>query len=332
MPDSFPFAVLNPGGRDKARIFSEGAGRPGSAGHPPVNYHGYAACMRGGFFRDLRELPSPVTALLVLLRRRHLAKALETVRALKKQGRRAFISWKESGLHQVAAALEDPRRISLFREVCREADGFLSSTADLVEFYRGSGCLRGIFLPTPYPVDHAAWDFSRPVEERRGVFIGTREFDVPSRNHLLAVTVAGSLDVPVTVVNLDGGKGERRLRAISESLNIVPGPLSYAEYLRLMASHRLVFQLDRSAVPGQVAGDAVLCGLPCVGGDGAIDRLAFPALCGWGREASQLRGLAAGLLADEEGYRRAAAQSREAAVPQIGFDAVARKLEEFLRA
>ena len=41
------------------------------------------------------------------------------------------------------------------------------------------------------------------------------------------------------------------------------------------ARHKIVLQADKSAVPGQVAGDALLCRMPCVGGDGAIDRLAF---------------------------------------------------------
>jgi len=34
-------------------------------------------------------------------------------------------------------------------------------------------------VPTPYPVEEAAWNFSHAVTERKGVVIGTREFDVP---------------------------------------------------------------------------------------------------------------------------------------------------------
>ena len=118
------------------------------------------------------------------------------------------------------------------------------------------------------------------LRQRRGIFIGTREFSVPSRNHLLAISSVLKLGQPVTVINTEGWTGARLLRSISRDLRIISGKLPYTDYLCLLARHRIVFQLDRSAVPGQVAGDALLCGLPCVGGDGAVDKLAFPGLCG----------------------------------------------------
>jgi len=49
---------------------------------------------------------------------------------------------------------------------------------------------RVAFIPTPYPIDDRRWDFSRPIEERSGIFIGTREWNVLSRNHLGALLVA----------------------------------------------------------------------------------------------------------------------------------------------
>ena len=61
---------------------------------------------------------------------------------------------------------------------------------------------------------------------------------------------------PVTVFNLDGRKGGRRL----EELKFPPGKLRihekrepYADYVREIAKHKIVLQLDRSRVPGQVA-------------------------------------------------------------------------------
>lgn len=322
------FAVLNPGGRDPARLFPHGAGTPQDSGHPPVNYHAYAACCGGGFFRRTAEVPGNVENVLVLLRRKGLADALKAVRELKKSGRRTFVSWKESGLHQVAAALEDARRHDLFRTLCREADGYISSTPELTGLYTAAGCRTGTFLPTPYPVEAEAWDFSRNFEERAGIFIGTREFSVPSRNHLLAVTAACSLG-PVTVINTDGGNGLRLLRGICPDIRIVPGPLPYPDYLRLIASHRLVFQLDRSAVPGQVAGDALLARVPCVGGDGAVDRLAFPGLSGPQIEAV---GKAQELLTDDSACRREIERSQRTAHEQLSFGAVAERLREFLHA
>ena len=323
-----PLAVLNPGGNDRMRLFPDGAGSPAEPGHAPVNYHAYAACGRGGFYQAATKIPSDVRAVLVLLRKTGLSAALPAVKALQRRGLRVFISWKESGLHQVADCLASSRHHENFRALCQEADGFLSSTPELVPLYQSAGCRTGGFVPTPYPVEEPPWDFSVPVAQRRGILVGTREFDIPTRNHYFAVALACRLGGPVTAISTDGA-GDRLLRSISREISIVRGPLPYAEYLRVMARHRLVFQLDRSAVPGQVAGDALLCRIPCVGGDGAVERLAFENLNGLGRDPAELAALAGSLLADDEAYAAEIEKSRAAALEKLSFSAVAAELQKF---
>lgn len=325
-----PFAVLNPGGRDAFQTFPSAAGSPADPGHAPINYHAYAACLRGAFACAVREIPPTVSAVLVLLRRNGLDAALEAVNALRERNVRTLVSWKESGLHQVSDALNDARRYAKFAEICRAADGYLASTPELIALYESAGSRRGEFLPTPYPIEAPAWNFSAPIADRSGIFVGTREFDIPSRNHLLAVATAGRLSQRVTVVNTDGRRGERLLQSISPSLRILAGPLPYPEYLREMARHRIVFQLDRSAVPGQVAGDALLARVICVGGDGAVERMAFPDTSGLGRTPEQLSAIASSLLADEATYRHALAQVESTAARTLSFSAVAEKLQKFL--
>jgi hypothetical protein len=326
------FAVLNPGGRDGIRLFPHGAGSPSDPGHPPINYHGYAACCGGGFFRRAGEVSDSAESVLVLIRKNGFRQALDALRMLRRRGKQVLISWKESGLPQVAQALENPGRAGSFRALCAEADGFISSTTDLVPLYEAAGCHRGGFIPTPYPIEETAWNFSVPPSQREGIFIGTREFGVPSRNHFLAVTSIRALGRPITVINTEGWTGVRLLRSISPSLRVVTGKLPYLEYLRLMARHRLVFQLDRSAVPGQVAGDALLCGLPCVGGDGAIDRLAFPELCGAKLPVAQAIEAVQKLVEDDEYYAHTLENARELALKSISFSKVKeRLLAEFAR-
>jgi hypothetical protein len=317
-----PFAVLNPGGRDRTQIFARGAGLPSEDGHPPVNYHAYAACCRSGIYRKPEEIPDAVGCVLVLLRKDGLDYALRAVRRLRRRGKRVVISWKESGLPQVARVLARPRLQRKFRAICHEVDGFLSSTPELVPLYQANRCGGGGFVPTPYPIEESAWDFSLPLDQRRGIFIGTREFGVSSRNHFLAVSSALQLKQPVTVINTEGWKGARLLRSISRDLRVISGKLPYIEYLRLMAGHRIVFQLDRSAVPGQVAGDALLCGLPCLGGDGAIDRIAFPALCGMSLSVKSILKAAEELLADDNYYLKTIQQSRDLALQDLSFSRV----------
>lgn len=343
--DSSPLrlAVLNPGGSDPDQEFPDFAGAPGGKGHPPVNYHAYAACTAGSFHRNVRTVPAGRPVLLVL--RRNLQLCLGALSRLQAKGSTVAVSLKESGTHQSAAFLADPGRLLAFREICARADFCLSSTPDLVPFYLDAGAMRAEFVPTPYPVSDLRWDFSRSGEpaatmgDRRGVFIGTREFDVPSRNHLAALWAARRLGERVTVVNLDGWRGRRLLKAVgfdaprrdstepAPELRIIDGRMDYRRYLQLMATHRIVFQLDRSAVPGQVAGDALLCRVPCVGGDGVIERTAFPSLCGYRRESEELVETASFLLRDDGAYAEAIEESQRMAREHLAFPMIASRLK-----
>lgn len=319
-------AVLNPGGNDPDQFFIHGAGAPADPGHPPVNYHAYAACTSGSFLKNPSKLRPEQRAVLLLLRR-DLKLALKTLAALQKEGRKVAISVKEAGTHQVAKLLDDGKQFRLFRELCEQADFCLASTPDLVPFYLGAGARRSEFIPTPYPVDVPSWNFSRPIREQRGIFIGTREFDVPSRNHLGALMAAKGLNEEITVINTDGRSGRRMLEALGiPGLRVIEGRLNYTAYLRLMAEHRLVFQSDRSAVPGQVAGDALLCRLPCVGGDGAIERITFPELSGYGRSPLDLVTKASRLLRDDGEHAKAVQASQRLANEHLSFTVIAARL------
>lgn len=331
----FRLNVLNPGGRDPEQHFPNGAGAPSSA-HAPVNYHAYAACTGGSFLRETKAALAAGDPVLLLLRGDFRASA-RALAELKQARIPVAVCLKETGLHQIAEQLRDPGRLKRFLEIVRAADGCIASTPEAADVYR---TVRGDdslveFIPTPYPVHEPRWDLSRPIAERRGIFVGTREWDVPSRNHAAALLAARSLSEttgePVTVFNFDGRKGARWL----EEIGFAPGQLrvldqrsSYADYLRVVAEHRIVFQLDTSFVPGQVAGDALLCRLPCVGGNGAIERLAFPELCGEGRSIGELAEIATSLLRDAIPYDAAVVGSQERAMQILSFRAVAQRLQE----
>lgn len=189
------------------------------------------------------------------------------------------------------------------------------------------------FIPTPYPVDSPAWDFSIPLDRRSGLFFGTREFDVPSRNHLAAVALADclsrELSCPVTVMNADGRRGAAILapfRNSNSNFRILNGPLPYPAYLEEMARHRIVWQLDSSAVPGQVAGDALLCGMPCLGGNGAVDRLVFPDPSPTASREAFLE-QAKKLLTDDNRWLAESTRSRRLALETLAFPVIAQRLK-----
>jgi hypothetical protein len=310
-------AVLNPGGRDPDQSFSGGPGLPDELAHPPVNYHAYAACTQGAFYGK-PALAARHRSVLLLLRG-DLRESQRAFTFLKAHGCFVGVSFKESGTQQVARQLSKLKRFQRFREIASQADLCLSSTPDLLPLF-ASVSNRTIHVPTPYPFEYSSWNFSHPAIERRGIFIGTREFNVLSRNHLLVLAAARTFSVPITVINPDGKLGQQRLRPFkfpADQLTVV-APLPYPEYLRLMATHRLVLQFDQSSVPGQVAGDSLLCRIPAVGGNGAVERVGFPGLHGHGRTFDELVELARRLLYDEKFYQEHL-EALEKSGPDLSF-------------
>jgi hypothetical protein len=327
--NSFRLTVLNPGGRDPRQDFSAGINPPDDGEHAPINFHAYAACTRGVFHRETKAAIAEGLPVLLLLRGDFRA-ARDALRELQRHGLTTAISFKETGLHQIGEQLSDPKRAAIFREVCEEANGFLAATPDAANFWAGAK-----FIPTPYPMDDSRWDFSRAESEREGIFVGTREWDVPSRNHLAAVALAAQLGESTTMFEEEPARCRKLWDSLGgepRELNLQTKRLPYRRYLEQIAQHKIVLQADKSAVPGQVAGDALLCRIPCVGGDGAIEQIAFPRTCGFGRSLGELRDLAARLLRDRAFYRELVAESQELARADLGFEKIAAALADFFAA
>jgi hypothetical protein len=337
--ENFRLTVLNPGGRDPEQHFHT-VPAPGEGAHPPINFHAFAACTFGAFHHSARRAIAENTPVLLLLRSDFRASERALV-DLKRQGRAVAISLKETGLHQIAQQLWDPAKLSRFIKIVAQADGCIATTPEAAEIYQRarskSDPATVAFIPTPYPTEDQQWNFSVSSAERSGIFVGTREWDVPSRNHFAALLVARQLceatGEPVTVVNLDGYKGRRLL----EELNFPKGKLqliekwkAYPDYLRDVAQHKIVLQLDRSRVPGQVAGDALLCQIPCVGGDGAIERIAFSRTCGQGRTITEIALIALDLLKNPDLRETIARESHQHAGELLSFEAVRSRLAKIL--
>jgi hypothetical protein len=337
-PARFRLTVLNPGGRDPEQHFPDGAGETTQV-HQPTNFHAYAACTRGSFQCDVKRAIAEETPVLLLLRGNLIASE-RALSALHKEGRTVAVSLKETGLHQIADQLRDPIKLARFVRIVRRADGCIAPTPEAADLYRA---IRGrpdrvAFIPTPYPIDDPRWDFSQPIAERSGIFIGTREWDVLSRNHAGALFIARELSETtgevVTVFNFDRRKGARLLTSVefpSGKLRVLERKQAYPDYLREIARHKIVLQLDTSFVPGQVAGDALLCRVPCVGGNGAIERLAFPESCGYARSVDEIGKSALRLLTDREFYQLTTAALVPAAFQTLGFGVVAKQLEAFFK-
>ncbi len=333
----FRLSVLNPGGHDSKQYFD---GRFAAiTAHPPINFHAFAACTGGSFQRDVKNAIAEKTPVLLLIRGDFKATERALIE-LKKQRRTVAVSLKETGLHQIANQLRDPVRLARFLRIVNLADGCIATTSEAAGIYRQARREHDpadvAFIPTAYPVEDRRWNFAVPPNEQSGILVGTREWDVPSRNHLAALLLARELchatGEPVTVFNLDGRKGEKSLSELkfpAGKLRVIERRKPYNDYLREVAKHKIVLQLDRSRVPGQVAGDALLCRTVCVGGDGAIDRIAFTNFCGEGRTTEQLNSIAFELLTNTNARAAAIIESQVRAAERLSFQAVRSQLSIF---
>ncbi len=276
--------VANIGGRDPHIDYQETpeALLPSYNGHPPVNFHAYAAATKGTFSNralTATDRDHQVAVLLLTKRLKEIDSAIDSIKAL---GKPVWVSWKECGRHQILNTLNSPKRISLYKQIIAKADRVIHTSLDAPPLCPSPSTQ----IPTPYPVGMPEWNHSLPISERSGIFIGTREFRTASRNHLLSISyaldLAGKTDTHVTVINRDKKDGDKILHTAFEThlksgrLRVINGGLPYTDYLKLISQHRIVFQWDRSGVPGQVAGDCLLCGTICIGGDSLIEKIAFP--------------------------------------------------------
>ena len=336
--ENFRLTVLNPGGRDPEQQFHS-VPAPSEGAHPPINFHAFAASSFGAFHRDVRRAAGENTPVLLLLRSDFRASERALI-DLRKAGRTVAVSLKETGLHQIAHQLGDPAKLSRFIKIVTQADACIATTPEAAEIYQRIRSRHDpatvAFIPTPYPIEDQRWDFSMPRNEQSGIFVGTREWDVPSRNHFAALLVARQLSEatgePVSVVNLDGYKGRRlfgELNFPEGRLRLIEKWKTYPDYLRDVARHKIVLQLDRSHVPGQVAGDALLCRIPCVGGDGAIERIAFSKTCGEGRTINEVASMALHLLKNPDLREAVVAESQERVRNWLSFEAVRTQLTTF---
>ena len=334
----FRLTVLNPGGRDLEQHFRETID-PGAGEHPPINFHGFAACTGGAFHHNTQRAITEETPVLLLLRG-DFRNSESALGELKKRGRTVAVSLKETGLHQIAQQLCDRAKLSRFMKILGEADGCIATTPEAAEIYQRARWKHDpatvVFIPTPYPLEDRQWNFSVQVNEQAGIFVGTREWDVPSRNHFAALLVARQLceatGEPVTVVNLDGYKARRllwELKFPEGKLRVIEEEKPYPAYLREIARHKIVLQLDRSRVPGQVAGDALLCRTVCAGGDGAIERIAFPKTCGERHTIDEITSIGFDMLKNPDSRAAIIAESEERALGQLSFRAVRSQLANF---
>ena len=304
----------------------------GWRGYEPAFIHSYAACTGGSVFTNPKKVPAgPV---LLVLRKNNLRRASAALDEHRERGSKILIALAGSSSHDIATTLADTTRWEFFRSICSRCDLALAQVEDLVPMFNEAGSPRTEFLPVPIDFDSAP--APKPLSELRGIFVGSREFRTPARRHLEAVTHADSLSrrhqIPLAVLNSEGRDGGMVLKDFQRRnplFYIIEAPITRTDFLDVFRLHRIVWQLDTTSAPGRIASDAILCGLPCVGGNGTAERLAFPAVCG-PRPIPELLESAGRLLTDDVFWNETVGCAQEKARAGLAFAAVSLRISELL--
>jgi hypothetical protein len=326
--------VLHPGSDCPDQQFEDFAGTPSSKLPPPLGYHGFAACTGGAFVRKASNIPASEKRVLLLLDG-NMKRGRQAIIDLRRAGKTVVIAFAHTSVPQLLEQLKSPGALEVFQEICTRAHAAITPARDLEPVFRSCGLLYVESILPPVPIDEPAWDFSTRPETRSGIMLGSWDWHTPSKNHLLALLglkeVASQMYEPVTVFNLNGWRGRqwlRQLRYPAGLLQVVERRLPYPEYLRIVARHKLFFQLDSSAGIGRVTADALLTRIPMVGGNGALERVLFPDLCGHSMNTPDLFQAASRLL--DHGYDRENAVERalELGKQLVAFPKAEQTLEE----
>lgn len=298
-----------------------------------------AAATGGGFHASTATIGGDRRHILVLITRR--ARDLDqALKHLRDRGHHIYLTWKECGRHQLEDWFADSANGSLARQLDDQIDGWIAASPATIDHFRSwRPRSRVIELPTPYPIDEPSWRrYDLPASERGGIFIGTREFGVPARRHAESLAIAKKLamarpGLAITMVNGDGWRGSWKIWRATSGLNVLSfPPMSYKAYAEMISRHRLVLQRDESGVPGQVAGDALLAGVPCLGGNGMVDQLAFGHLPSARDTEDMVIAEVSRLLDDETHADEVMRVARDRAMETLSFAAFRRRWSEVIEA
>ncbi|MEK0447671.1 MAG: hypothetical protein RLZZ399_2992 [Verrucomicrobiota bacterium] len=326
--------VLHPGSSSPDQQFPDFAGSPSKTAHEPLGFHGFAACTGGAFVRSASSIPASEKRVLLLLDS-NLKRGRQAAIDLRRAGKIVVLAFAQQEAARLSEQFRSPASLELLQDICARAHAAIAPSKDFEPVFRSFGILYVESILPPIPLEEAAWDFSCQPEDRTGIFLGSWDWKMPSRNHLLALLglreVASQMYEPVTVFNLHGWRGRRWLRNLrypSGLLRVVERRLPYPDYLRIVAQHKLVFHLDSSGGTGRIATDALLARLPCVGGNGSTERLLFPELNGAGATTPELLQTVSRLLDHGHDRDMAVESALNIANQILSFSRVQQTLEE----
>lgn len=248
------------------------------------SWHSLPAAMSGEFFVYNKPGWQGVFKYdkVIVLVNRDLEYVFPLVKQLKlDKKRKVLVGFHESAdcFFKQVSAYHNSESIWLrkFVDLVRESNGLCNV---MISYHRWFEFL--IKKPV-FSIFHAApykeWNhgFTVHPSDREGIMVGTRTFNQYFRRNTLqalgiSLQAAEELNTNVTWLCEDGWiPNINYLKDVLclpiERLNFIKGPMSYEDWIKLIAQHKVLFHYDYSSTLGQLALDAALVDVPLIGGN-----------------------------------------------------------------
>jgi len=189
-----------------------------------------------------------------------------------------------------------------------------------------------------------------PIDKRKGIIIGTRHFDIEItrntlQNLILTAKLSNQYDVPVTFVfaNIDPSFSHHiddwyKVFDKQSNFNLICGNkhivhrvnhiLSYLDCVRLISKHRICINLDWAMSQGDVPGDCMWVNVPCIGGNGNIQDIAFSSIKVDDTNLDQVYDTCGQLLTDDNLYGQVCFDIEQKFLQNFTYDIARQRLTE----
>lgn len=216
---------------------------------------------------------------VLVLVREHFDHVVPLIKKLKMMKKKVGIAYHENAF-QFANESQNLNHVLQFKSLCNEADYYWNINDSISEFLKSILNIPILTSVHAYPYEWAS-QFKSDQSSRDGIILGSRTLgQFLNRYTLYTIGIANKFckenNTFATYVNCDNVENKFIQdffdKAGFDKINIIKGPLEYADWLRLISKHKVLFHSDNSETLGQPVADAISVDVPACGGNTTFER------------------------------------------------------------
>jgi len=240
-----------------------------------VSWHSIAACFETEFFVYKKDGWQNVYKYnnILLMVKDDIQELFPLVKKLKSMKKIVGIAFHENGNFFSMKSL-DFAWLKQLKELVDQCDYFWNLNIPIEDMFTELFNVPVFSCWHGFPYEEWNHNFTVPKEKREGILIGTRTLNQNlKRNTLYSIFGANKVAKQNNTFStffcedqLDIAQFEKYLYTLGlENIRVVKGPVSYEDWLKLIAKHKVLYHNDASDTLGQVVGDAALVDVISIG-------------------------------------------------------------------